>query len=140
MKENNLAICGWIQRLWRHAKLKIVALTRFWLWRCQWKRKEELLRSHAEDLTTLNCLALHIVTVEMYIRHKHNDKAWLRLSMTMWCLLIPAAFRYIFPLLILGKLFQNSYVWFWFSTNFGCNVTSHFSLHYFKILYCIFKV
>lgn len=58
------------------------------------------------DLTTLNCLALHAVTVEMHIRHKHNDKAWLRLSMTLWCLLIPAAFRYTFPLLILGKLFK----------------------------------
>lgn len=50
------------------AKLKIVALERFWF---EDINGEE---SHAEDLTTLTCSVLHAAINEMHIRHEHNDK------------------------------------------------------------------
>ena len=66
---------------------------------------EELLGFQTEDLATVSCSALQAV-IEMGISHEHNDKAWLKLGITLWYLLIPAIFRCTLPLLILGKVFK----------------------------------
>ena len=90
---------------------------------------------------TLSWSALHAVIVEMGTSHKHDDKPWLKLSMTLCYLLIPATLRYTFPLWIPGKLFKIAT----YDSDFlPLLVTTelHIFLHIilFKVLYSVVKV
>lgn len=116
--------------MWLNSKaLKICQAENCYSFKRFWFEDIDGKESHAEDLTTLKCSVLHAVIDEMCIGHEHNDKD----GGTS----IPAAFRYTFSLLILGKLFKIAADNSDLAANFGCNITSHFSSHYF-ILNIIF--
>jgi hypothetical protein len=105
----------------------MVTLAIIWLWRYQWKRIEEFLRSYVEDLATLNLFS----STHSHCRDaKAHNKTGLMLSIKPCYLLIPAPFHINVPFVENKQAFQNSYIWH----HFCRHITSY------SFLFILFKI